>query len=208
MQKSSGENEWTDYGPVDNSYLDKRREVMFGNPLYFKLTGKDHHDATLMGQDTVRLCEMQGIVPRMKDKKGMDTRTKNNVLAFKAEFLFARLFNLPLPVVNVLSDGGIDFWLGETSVDVKCSSYTNGPLIFDAEQSFAADFAVLYGATDDPKILKLNGCIDKSTFFERAYKKDFGYGERFVMKADSLDPIEKLWRFYVEKNLTENSYEY
>jgi hypothetical protein len=190
----------------DCAELRKKREVDRGGPMHFKLTAKDHHDATLMGQDTVRLCEMQGIVPRMKDKKGMDTRTKNNILAFKAEFLFARLFNLSPPVVNVLSDGGIDFWLGETSVDVKCSSHTNGPLIFDSEESFAADFAVLYGATDDPRILKLNGCIDRKSFFDKAYKKDFGYGERFVMKADSLDPIEKLWRFHVSN--TENIYEY
>lgn len=170
--------------------------------MYFKLTAKDHHDAILMGQDTVRLCEMQGIVPRMTDKKGMETRTKNNILAFKAEFLFARLFGLPLPVVNVLSDGGIDFWLGETPIDVKCSSHTNGPLIFDSEESFAAKVAVLYGATDDPKILKLHGCIGRKAFFKHAYKKDFGYGERFVMNIDSLYPIEKLWRYHVEKNLS------
>ena len=163
--------------------------------MYFKLNPKDHHDSILMGQDTVRLCEMQGIVPRMTDKKGMDTRTKNNILAFKAEFLFARIFNLPMPVVNVLSDGGID---------VKCSSHTDGPLIFDSEKSFAAKVAVLYGATDDTEIFKLHGCIGRKTFFEKAYKKDFGYGERFVMDADSLDPIEKLWRFYVEKNLVVN----
>jgi hypothetical protein len=190
----------------DCAELRKKREVDRGGPMHFKLTAKDHHDATLMGQDTVRLCEMQGIVPRMKDKKGMDTRTKNNILAFKAEFLFARLFNLSPPVVNVLSDGGIDFWLGETSVDVKCSSYSDGLLIFDSEQAFAADFAVLYGATNDPRILKLNGCIDRKSFFDKAYKKDFGYGERFVMKAASLDPIEKLWRFHVSN--TENIYEY
>lgn len=169
--------------------------------MYFKLTPKDHHDSILMGQDTVKLCEMQGIVPRMKDKKGMATRTENNITAFKAEFLFARLFNLPPPVVNVLSDGGIDFWLEEISIDVKCSSREDGPLIFDSEKSFAAKVAVLYGATDNPEILKLHGCIGRKAFFERAYKKDFGYGERFVMGADSLDPIEKLWRFYVEKNL-------
>ena len=190
----------------DCAELRKKREVDRGGSIHFKLTAKDHHDATLMGQDTVRLCEMQGIAPRMNDKKGMNTRTKNNILAFKAEFLFARLFNLSPPVVNVLSDGGIDFWLGETSVDVKCSSYSDGPLIFDSEQAFAADFAVLYGTTDDPKILKLNGCIDRKSFFDKAYKKDFGYGERFVMKADSLDPIEKLWRFHVLN--TENIYEY
>jgi len=102
--------------------------------MYFKLTPKDHHDSILLGQDTVKLCEMQGIVPRMKDKKGMATRTENNITAFKAEFLFARLFNLPPPVVNVLSDGGIDFWLEEISIDVKCSSREDGPLIFDSEK--------------------------------------------------------------------------
>jgi len=169
--------------------------------MNFKLSAKDHHDSILMGQDTVKLCEMQGIVPRMKDAKGMKTRTENNILAFKAEFLFARLFNLPLPVVNVLSDGGIDFWLGDISVDVKCSSRTDGPLIFDSEKSFAAKVAVLYGATEDSNILKLHGCIGRKTFFERAYKKDFGYGERYVLNADQLEPIEKLWRHYVEKTL-------
>ena len=172
-----------------------------GGLMYFKLSAKDYHDPILMGQDTVKLCEMQGIVPRMKDKKGMDTRTTNNILAFKAEFLFARLFNLPLPVVNVLSDGGIDFWLGETSIDVKCSSRSDGPLIFDSEKSFAAKASVLYGASDDPKILKLHGCIGRKSFFNQAYKKDFGYGERFVMDSNQLDPIEKLWRYYVENNL-------
>ena len=139
--------------------------------MYFKLNPKDHHDSILMGQDTVRLCEMQGIVPRMTDKKGMATRTENNITAFKAEFLFARLFNLPLPVVNVLSDGGIDFWLGETSVDVKCSSRENGPLIFDTEKSFAAKVAVLYGATDDAEILKLQGASAEKLSLKEPTKK-------------------------------------
>ena len=169
--------------------------------MYFKLSAKDYHDSILMGQDTVKLCEMQGIVPRMTDRKGMKSRTENNILAFKAEFLFARLFNLPLPVVNVLSDGGIDFWLGDISVDVKCNSHPAGLLIFDSEKSFAAKVAVLYGATDDSRILKLHGCIGRRSFFERAYKKDFGYGERFVLNSQDLDPIEKLWRHYVEKTL-------
>ena len=106
--------------------------------MLFELTAEDNHQAILMGNDTVRLCEMQGIKPRMTDKKGMDTRRENNIRAFKAEFLFARLFNLDPPKVNVGSDGGVDFWLGEYSIDVKCSGKVDGPLIFDSPVSFQA----------------------------------------------------------------------
>lgn len=167
--------------------------------MYFTLTAKDNHDAKLMGADTVRLCEMQGIAPRLKDEKGMASRVENNIRGFKAEFLFARLFNLPPPVVNVLSDGQIDFWLGEYSIDVKCSSKEDGPLIFDSPEKFTADIAVAYGQSGhDPRTFKLHGCIPRKTFFERAYRHDFGHGERYVVDSNNLDPIEKLWRLHIE----------
>jgi hypothetical protein len=169
--------------------------------MKFRLTAKQNHDSILMGQDTVRLCEMQGIIPRMKDKKGLDTRTKNNILAFKAEFLFAKLFSLPDPVVNVATDGGIDFWLGDLSIDVKCSTRDSGPLIFDSEDKFAASVAVLYTATDDPRVLNLHGCVTRKDFFERAYRKDFGYGNRYVLDADDMAPIEHLWRYHIETTM-------
>ena len=170
--------------------------------MFFTLTAKDNHDAELMGADTVKLCEMQGIKPRLTDAKGMASRTENNIRGFKAEFLFARLFDLPPPVVNVLSDGQIDFWLGEYSIDVKCSCKEDGPLIFDSPEKFTAQIAVAYGQSKgDPRTFKLHGCISRSTFFKKAYKHDFGYGERYVVDVDQLDPIEKLWRLHIEKHL-------
>lgn len=170
--------------------------------MYFTLTAEDNHQAELMGADTVKLCEMQGITPRLTDEKGLKSRTENNIRGFKAEFLFARLFNLSPPVVNVLSDGQIDFWLGETSIDVKCSCREDGPLIFDSPDKFTAKIAVAYGQSNvDPRTFRLHGCISKAKFFERAYRHDFGYGERYVVDHDKLEPIESLWRYHISKNV-------
>ena len=170
--------------------------------MFFTLTAEDNHQAELMGADTVKLCEMQGITPRLADEKGYDSRTENNIIGFKAEFLFARLFNLSPPVVNVLSDGQIDFWLGETSIDVKCSKREDGPLIFDSPDKFTAKIAVAYGQSkDDPRTFRLHGCISNERFFEKAYRKDYGYGIRYVVDHDNLEPIESLWRYPVYKNV-------
>lgn len=169
--------------------------------MLFRLTPEDHHQANLKGADTVRLCEMQGIKPRLQDAEGMRSRTECNQRAFKAEYLFARMFGLAPPEVNVLSDGGIDFWLGETSIDVKCSNRPDGPLIFDSMDKFKADVAVAYSATDEPDTFKLHGCVSHKVFGEQAYERDFGHGTRLVMDVADLAPIEKLWRQWIKKEM-------
>ena len=175
--------------------------------MLFELSAEDNHQAILMGNDTVRLCEMQGIKPRMTDKKGLDTRRDNNIRAFKAEFLFARLFNLDPPKVNVGSDGGVDFWLGEYSIDVKCSGKPSGPLIFDSPASFQADIAVAYSQSDiNDRTFNLHGMISKGNFLRKARRHDFGYGERHVVDVDQLELIEKLWRFYIEKTVAKEEH--
>jgi hypothetical protein len=48
--------------------------------------------------------------------------------------------------------------------------------------------------------------ISKGTFLHKARRQDFGYGERHVVDVDQLDPIEKLWRFYIEKTMTKEEH--
>jgi hypothetical protein len=170
--------------------------------MFFRITQEDLHQSKLKGADTVRLCEMQGITPRLKTDDAMRSRTENNQRAFAAEYLFARLFSLDPPVVNVASDGGIDFWLGDISVDVKCSNSESGPLIFDSMAKFKADVAVAYGATDEPDKFKLHGCVSKQLFGRQSYEKDFGHGTRLVMDVADLSPIELLWGQWVRKEMS------
>ena len=79
--------------------------------MLIELSKEDAHSAQLMGADTVKICEMQGFPPRLENEK--QSRTDANILGFKAEFAVARVLGLDPPVVNVLTDGGVDLWFGD-----------------------------------------------------------------------------------------------
>lgn len=164
--------------------------------MLIKLSKQDVHASQLMGADTVKLCEMQGFPPRLENEQ--QSRVEANVFGFKAEFAVARLFHVEPPVVNVLTDGGIDLWLNDISIDVKFTNKERGPLIFDSMEKFKADAAVLVGRTQHDDVMKINGCVSRNVFEWESYKHDFGYGERMVMDVDQLKPIEWLWRNAME----------
>jgi len=166
-------------------------------PMAVKLSKRDAHSAELMGADTVALLEMRGVRPRLENER--QSRVDANIHGFKAEFAVARLFGVDTPVVNVCSDGGVDLWIDDISVDVKLSNKPDGPLIFDSADSFAAMCAVMVGRTEDPDEFLINGCATKALFLRKHYKHDFGYGERLVMDVKDLQPIEWLWRRAMER---------
>ena len=165
--------------------------------MRFQLSQQDVHASELLGNDTVAICKKMGFSPRLENSK--QTREEANVVGFKAEFAVARLLGLDLPTLNILGDGGIDLWAGDVSIDVKFSNRERGPLIFDSLSKFRADVAVLVGATDDPSVMSINGAIGKQEFAQRAYIHNFGSGQRKVMDADNLHPIEWLWLNLMKK---------
>jgi hypothetical protein len=156
------------------------------------ISKQDDHTATLMGLDTVKLVEMQGVSPRLENNA--QSRQEANIWGFKAEFAVARLFDIEPPTVNVVTDNGVDLWMDDISIDVKFSNKERGPLIFDTADKFKADVAVLVGRTDKDRTLRVNGWVSKQTFVDHAVAHDFGYGERLKMDVSDIDPIEVLWR--------------
>ena len=144
-----------------------------------------------MGADTVKLCEMQGFAPRLDNKK--QSRVEANVYGFKAEFAVARLFNLELPTVNVATDGGVDLWFDDFTIDVKFTNDEYGNLIFDSMQKFKSQIGVLVGKTNDPDVMHINGWIDRNNFKNKCHSHNFGYGDRLYLKHDELFPTESLW---------------
>ena len=167
--------------------------------MLIELSKEDAHSAQLLGADTVKICEMQGFAPRLENEK--QSREDANVCGYKAEFAVARLFNLPDPKFNILSDGGIDLWWNDVSIDVKYSRKEYGALIFDDADKFQAQIAILVGATGDAYTMRVNGWIDKLRFIEKAVIKDYSYGPRLKMEADELFPIELFWRYMMVKTL-------
>jgi len=159
--------------------------------MKIRLSKQDSHTCQLMGADTVKLCEMQGFAPRLDNKK--QSRTEANVYGFKAEFAVARLFNLELPTVNVATDGGVDLWFGDFTIDVKFTNDEYGNLIFDSMEKFKSQIGILVGKTDDPDVMRVNGWMDRANFKKTCHSHNFGYGDRLYLKHDELLPIESLW---------------
>jgi len=164
--------------------------------MLIQLSPKDSHTASLMGADTVALCVMQGFSPRLENAS--QSREEANVFGYKAEFAVARLFHCEPPVLNVLSDGGVDLWIDGFSIDVKFTNKEFGPLIFDNLEKFRSNIAVLVGKTDDPNVMRINGWISRKEFSARHQTDDFGYGPRMVVKYGDLHPIESLWKKFSE----------
>jgi hypothetical protein len=155
-----------------------------------------------MGLDTVKLVEMQGVAPRLENKN--QSREEANIWGFKAEFAVARLLNTELPIVNVATDGGVDLWFDDVSIDVKFTNKERGPLIFDSMDKFQSDIAVLVGRTEEENTLRVNGWVGRGRFEREAETADFGYGPRLKMAMTALDPIESLWRRLMARRLRYN----
>ena len=159
--------------------------------MLIRLSKQDLHNCEMMGADTVKLCEMQGFKPRLHNNN--QSRVEANIYGFKAEFAVARLFSLDLPTVNVLTDGGVDLWFDDITIDVKFNNAEYGKLIFDTMDKFKSNIAVLVGKTPDPSIMRINGWMDRKTFGDKSQAVDFGYGDRLFMNHDEMLPIESLW---------------
>ena len=170
--------------------------------MLIQLSPKDSHTASTLGADTVALCKMQGFNPRLENAS--QSREEANAFGYKAEFAVARLFNCEPPVLNVLSDGGIDLWIGNVSVDVKFTNKEYGSLIFDNLDKFRAQIAILVGRTDDPNVMRVNGWMSKKNFAARCQSKNFGYGDRLIVEWDNLNSIESLWKIFAELKFAPN----
>ena len=90
--------------------------------------------------------------------------------------------------------------LGDIGIDVKVSGKEWGDLIFD-KGKFKADGAVGFGQCEEPDMLRLHGCIQKTAFIEQHELFDYGYGEKMRMYAKDLLPIEQLWLGHITSEM-------
>jgi len=164
--------------------------------MKIQLTRQELHECKILGQDTVKICKMQKLSPRLDTPD--ENRVLSNVLGFKAEYVVAKVLGCKLPTLNIVTDGGIDLWAGNIAIDVKCTKNT-ADLIFDDFRAFKADVAVLVRPTDQEAVLEILGWLDKRTFQEIALDRDYGYGPRKVVSQELLSPIENLWLKIVDE---------
>ncbi len=165
-----------------------------------KLTRQDIHKAECLGRYTVAICEkLMGFNPRLENER--QSRERANILGFKAEIAIARLYDLQLPELNIVSDGGLDLWIGDPrrtmySIDSKWTA-TN-ELIFDSMEKFQSHFSVgVTSVTED--VMEIHGFVSREKFERDSVKKDYKYGPRLVMPLSDLAPPEQLWRLVMSE---------
>jgi hypothetical protein len=169
--------------------------------MKIKLNKQEMHECRILGQDTVKVCKMQKLTPRLDTPD--ESRVQSNILGFKAEYAVAKVLGCKLPSLNIVTDGGVDLWADDVAIDVKYTKNTT-ELIFDDYKEFKADVAVLVRPTDKEDVLEILGYLDKEKFVGMAVDKDYGYGERKVVDAELLDPIQNLWTKVIDSRFGAN----
>ena len=159
--------------------------------MKIRITKKDILEAELMAKDTVFILEKLGILPRLNNVK--QTRLDANILGFMAEFAVCRLFETDPPRLNFATDGGVDLWIEDISIDVKFTNHRKNGLIFDSFDKFKSRIAILVTNTPEFDVMEIIGWCSKNDFMQKSYEKDFGYGVRKVLDLERLKSIENFW---------------
>ena len=170
--------------------------------MKIKLTKQELHECQLLGQDTVKICKMQKLSPRLQTSD--ENRVMSNVMGFKAEYAVAKVLGCKLPTLNVVTDGGVDLWVDDIGIDVKYTKRTDGDLIFDSFDDFKAEVAVLVATTSNPEVVDIVGWLDRNTFEKKAEDHDYGYGARKVVSSKELLPLENLWTKVIDSRFGPN----
>ena len=158
--------------------------------MQIKLSKPELHKAECLGRDTVAICKMMKFDPRLENDN--QSRVDANILGYKAEIAIAKLYGLDYPSLNIVSDGGLDLWLGEFSIDSKWTSTSD--LIFDSMEKFESDFAV--GVTSvSEDVMEVHGFVSRGKFGRCAVTKNYKYGDRLAMPLADLASPELLWKY-------------
>lgn len=165
-------------------------------PIEVELTA-DEVQRTLDFVDNLRENKSRhNVTDRMFDRK--NTSEGIDIIGYLGETSVAKVLGLDIDTaIFTWGDTGNDLVLGETTIQVKTSSYPT--LMFNAARLFTADVAVLTQylgqdrskSQEDPRFV-VWGWIERATFLHLHHKKDYGYGTRLVMEATKLHALDSL----------------
>jgi len=149
----------------------------------------------LTDKEIERVREIAGIRDKNK-KRFSSTRhwTKDestHFIGLLGEMAFAKYTGLDLDDNNYRykGDGGIDF-SSKVTCQIKTTNYNNPALLcfYDHLNDFSADYAVL-AYRESNNVIWLCGWVSRETFETESYIRNFGYGDRLVMRDIDLEPM-------------------
>lgn len=167
-------------------------------PMYVRISRADAHHGETIAKNAVLNHGVKGV--RVPSDRSFLKEIDRCALGFKGEVVFARVFDLkPPPIGSLYTDGGVDFWVNNISIDVKTSSRKNPDLLFDSVDNFSSDIACLIEADkEDEDLFIIHGWICRRDFIANAQTLKVGTGKRLYVTSRDLQPIERLWRYLKE----------
>jgi hypothetical protein len=121
-----------------------------------------------------------------------------NIIGHLGEMAVGKVLQVPVDTeVRTGGDDGNDLhYLGNT-IQVKTSTLKS--LIFNHPRLFKSDLAVLVQfigadkrkAEDDPRFV-IWGWMERKEFLDKHYTRNFGYGNRLVVDAENLLPLDMI----------------
>lgn len=129
------------------------------------------------------------------------TQEQIELLGIVSEFAVSKLFGVESRIFALGVDGGIDFWLGDISVDIKASFFPQSGLIFNSLDDFRSDVSIL-AVHETEASVDVKGWISRPNFTKLHKTRDFGYGNRCFLEPEKLMPLEKLWLISKERELS------
>jgi len=110
------------------------------------------------------------------------------------KYAFSKAFGLEFDTsVGVRGDSGYDTTLPDgRTVRIKSRDRVEADLIATATE-IVADLVVL-AIIITPDVVRLAGFIEREAFYAAAWRKDFGHGERLIVRQKKLRPMLELMR--------------
>jgi len=146
----------------------------------------------------------------VKEANGVPKGTYGDLTPFGAhyvgamgEFALRKATGSPLDLsVTKLGNDDPDIVINGWTVQIKTSSYTGRDVEYKLNTMGDFNARVLVGVRIlTPLKCEISGCISKTRFMKIHEVKDYGYGERLVIAAKDLSPIDILMSAPPQKNL-------
>ena len=148
--------------------------------------------------DEVLLCEILGRMrsinaraANIRDAKmGVHNGEEADVMGIKAEYAFAKLFNVFPDIGLTPRAGSADGYLNGYGYDIKATHYKNGKLLATKKINPDVDMYVL-AVVNEPNEIDFKGYLLKDDFIKESNLRDLGYGVGYCAEQSALKKFKK-----------------
>lgn len=131
--------------------------------------------------------------PNRPTRQWGNDRETIDMLGVMGEYAVSKALKIPMDMsCGLEGDGGTDLMMGEYNIQVKCTKYKTGRLVFNMKDELNADVYILCWAMEGAAEVILQGYIRRASMDEVMTEQNLGYGLRKVIEQKHLKPISLL----------------